>query len=119
VTAISVTTIYHNPRCTKSRQTLQLVRDHGVEPLIIEYLKDPPSEAALTKLVKQLGIEPYDLLRRNEQPYKDLNLAKKKDDPKALIKAMAQHPILIQRPIVVKGSKAALGRPPEDVLAIL
>lgn len=119
MTAKSVTTIYHNPRCTKSRQTLQLVRDNGVEPLIIEYLKDPPSEATLTKLVKQLGIDPYDLLRRNEQPYKDLKLAKKKDDPKALIKAMAKHPILIQRPIVVKGSKAALGRPPEAVLAIL
>jgi arsenate reductase len=116
---MTLTTIYHNPRCSKSRQTLQLVRDHGVEPLIIDYIKDPPSEAALTNLIKKLGIDAFDLLRRNEQPYKDLKLAQKKDDPKALIKAMAEHPILIQRPILVKGKKAALGRPPENVLEIL
>ena len=112
-------TIYHNPRCTKSRQTLALLHERDLEPVVIEYLKDPPSEATLTELVKQLGIDPFELLRRNEKPYKDLNLAKKKDDPKALIKAMAKNPILIQRPIVVRGNKAALGRPPEDVLEIL
>jgi len=117
--AKSKTTIYHNPRCTKSRQTLALLQDRGIEPVVVEYLKDPPDEATVTKLVKQLGIDPFDLIRRNEKPYKDLGLAKKKDNPKALIKAMAKHPILIQRPIVVKGSKAALGRPPEEVLEIL
>ena len=112
-------TIYHNPRCSKSRQTLQLLHDEGVDPDVVEYLKAPLTEATLTKIVKQLGVDPFDLIRRNEQPYKDLNLASKKDDAKALIQAMVKHPVLIQRPIVVKGAKAALGRPPEDVLEIL
>ena len=119
MTSKSKVTIYHNPRCSKSRQTLQLLRDEGVDPNIVEYLKASLTEAALSKLVKQLGVDPFDLIRRNEQPYKDLNLAAKKDDAKAMIQAMVKHPVLIQRPIVVKGAKAALGRPPEDVLKIL
>ena len=112
-------TIYHNPRCSKSRQTLQLLQDQGIEPKIIEYLDDPPDAKTLEKLLDMLGIDPIDLIRKKEQPFKDLGLAKKKDDRQALITAMVKHPILIERPIVVKGSKARLGRPPEQVLDIL
>jgi arsenate reductase (glutaredoxin) len=111
--------IYHNPRCTKSRQTLQLLRDNGIEPEIVEYLKTPPDGKTLSAILDLLGIGPRDLMRRNEAPWKELGL----DDPslsrKALIDAMVSHPILIERPIVVAGRKAAIGRPPEKVLEIL
>lgn len=111
--------IYHNPRCSKSRETLELIRGKGIEPKIVEYLKTPPSAKELKSLVARLGIAPRDLIRKKEAPYKDLGL----DDPKlsddALIKAMIENPVLIERPIVVKGDKAALGRPPEAVLKIL
>lgn len=112
-------TIYHNPRCSTSRQTLALLKEHGVEPTVIEYLNNPPDQTTLKKLVKRLGIRPIDLVRRSEVPYKTLGLAKKQDDDAAIIKAMAQHPILIQRPIVVKGNNARLGRPPQRVLELL
>ena len=112
-------TIYHNPRCSKSRQTLQLLRDNGIEPEIVEYLKTPPDAATLAGLLKKLRLEPRQLMRAKEAPYKDGGL----DDPAleeaALIAAMVAHPILIERPIVVTGRKAALGRPPEAVLEIL
>jgi len=112
-------TIYHNPRCSKSRQTLALLQDNGVEPKVVEYLKDTPDAATLDALLKKLKLEPRELMRRKEAPYKDLGL----DDPglsrTALIAAMVEHPVLIERPIVVKGAKAALGRPPEKVLEIL
>jgi len=112
-------TIYHNPRCSKSRQTLALLQDRGIEPKVVEYLSDTPDAATLDALLKMLKLEPRDLMRRKEAPYKDLGL----DDPglsrAALIAAMTRHPILIERPIVVKGAKAALGRPPEAVLEIL
>jgi arsenate reductase len=112
-------TIYHNPRCSKSRQTLALLQDRGIEPKVVEYLSDTPDDATLDALLKKLKLEPRDLMRRKEAPYKDLGL----DDPglsrAALIAAMVEHPILIERPIVVKGAKAALGRPPEAVLEIL
>jgi arsenate reductase (glutaredoxin) len=112
-------TIYHNPRCSKSRQTLELLRDRGVDPRIVEYLKSPPSAKRLGEILDLLGAEPRAVMRKNEAPYKDLGL----DDPKlsraALIKAMVDHPILIERPIVVAGGKAAMGRPPEAVLKIL
>jgi arsenate reductase len=113
---MSKVTIYHNPRCTKSRQTLALLQDRGVEPDVIEYLKTPPDETTLAKLVKQLRIEPAQLIRRKE--YKALGLPDT-DDPKELIARMAAHPEIIERPIVVKGSQARLGRPPEQVLEIL
>ena len=112
-------TIYHNPRCSKSRETLTLLRDQGVEPEIVEYLKDPPNAQLLSDLLTQLGLEPRALMRRKEAEYAQLGL----DDPslsrEALIEAMVAHPKLIERPIVVKGGKAALGRPPQAVLEIL
>ena len=114
-----MTTIYHNPRCSKSRQTLDLLRENSVEPTIVEYLKEPPDAPTLKKLIKKLGIKPADLIRKSEAVFKELGLAKKLDDPEALIKAMVKHPILIERPIVVKGNQARLGRPPGDVLEIL
>jgi arsenate reductase len=112
-------TIYHNPRCSKSRQTLALLQDRGIEPKVVEYLSDTPDAVTLDALLKKLKLEPRALMRRKEAPYKDLGL----DDPglsrAALIAAMVEHPILIERPIVVKGARAALGRPPEAVLEIL
>ena len=112
-------TIYHNPRCSKSREALSLLRDQGVEPEIVEYLKDPPNAQVLSELLTQLGLEPRALMRRKEAEYAELGL----DDPAlsrdALIEAMVTHPTLIERPIVVKGGKAALGRPPQAVLEIL
>ena len=112
-------TIYHNPRCSKSRQTLALLQDQGIEPEVVEYLKDTPDAKTLDGFLQQLDMEPRALMRRKEAPYKELGL----DDPglsrEALIAAMVEHPILIERPIVVKGKKVALGRPPEKVLDIL
>ena len=112
-------TIYHNPRCSKSRQTLALLQDKGVEPEIVEYLKNPPSHETLSQLLDQLGLEPRELMRRNEAVYKELELKDPALDRKALINAMVENPILIERPIVTCGTKAALGRPPEAVLDIL
>lgn len=112
-------TIYHNPRCSKSRQTLALLQERGEDPKVVEYLKDTPDAETLDGFLKKLDMEPRELMRRKEAPYKDLGL----DDPglsrEALIAAMVEHPILIERPIVVKGKKVALGRPPESVLEIL
>ena len=109
-------TIYHNPRCTKSRQTLALLRDQGIEPNVVEYLKTPPNEQTLGKLVKLLGIEPRELIRKKE--YRALDLPQT-DDPDEIIARMATHPQIIERPIVLTGKKACLGRPPENVLEIL
>jgi arsenate reductase len=111
-------TIYHNPACTKSRETLALIRARGHEPKIVEYLKTPPSEAELTAIVRKLGIEPLELIRRNEQVFKDKYAGKTLAD-KEWIKAMVKDPILIQRPIVVRGIAAAIGRPPEDIERLL
>lgn len=109
-------TIYHNPRCTKSRQTLALLHEQGVEPEIVEYLKDPPDVPTLKKIIKQLGIEPGELIRKKE--HKQLGLPAT-DDADELIARMAEHPEIIERPIVVAGRHARLGRPPENVLEIL
>ena len=112
-------TIWHNPRCSKSRQTLELLRSKGVEPAIREYLKDPPSKAEVEKLIDLLGGDPHDLIRDGEPEFKALG-KKKADLGKAdIAKAVAAHPILLQRPIVVAGSRAAIGRPPEAVLPLL
>jgi arsenate reductase (glutaredoxin) len=111
-------TIYHNPACTKSRETLALIRARGHEPQIVEYLKTPPSEAELTAIVRKLGIKPLELIRRNEQVFKNKYAGKTLAD-KEWIKAMVKDPILIQRPIVVRGDAAAIGRPPEDVERLL
>lgn len=111
--------IYHNPRCSKSRATLALLREKGIEPRIVEYLKTPPSREELEAILARLGMQPRDLMRKKEKIYKELGL----DDPDLsrdqLIDAMLENPILIERPIVVFGDKAAIGRPPEKVLEIL
>ena len=111
--------IYHNPRCSKSRQTLALLRERGIEPEIVHYLESPPSEARLEELLDMLGMPARELMRRKEAPYRELGL----DDPsltrRELVAAMASHPILIERPVVVCGRRAAIGRPPERVLEIL
>ena len=112
-------TIYHNPKCTKSRETLALLQQRAVKPEVVEYLKTPPSAAELDAILKKLGIEPRELMRKKEDAYAEARL----DDPKLirkqLIAAMVKHPILIERPIVVNGKLAAIGRPPEKVLEIL
>lgn len=112
-------TIYHNPRCNKSRQSLALLNERGLEVEIIEYLKTPPNAATLARLLDGLGLEPRDLMRKQEAPYKELGLDDPALDRAALIAAMVENPILIERPIVVAGGRVALGRPPEAVLAIL
>jgi arsenate reductase len=112
-------TIYHNPRCSKSRQTLQLIEAHGIKPKIVEYLQTPPSAAELKDILTKLGIKPRDLLRSGEARYAELGLKDAKLGDDALIAIMAENPILIERPIVIKGNKAAIGRPPEKVLEIL
>ena len=110
--------IYHNARCTKSRQTLELIRNAGIEPEIIEYLNDVPSEAELKEIIALLGIKPYDLLRRGEADFKDHFKGKDLSDDE-WIAAMVKYPKLIERPIVVKQKKAVLGRPPENVKTFL
>lgn len=112
-------TIFHNSRCSKSRQTLQLLQDRGVQPTVVEYLKDPPSAAQIANLLTLLDMTPRELMRRKEPAYTENGLDAAELDDAALITAMHEHPILIERPIVVAGDRAAIGRPPENVLAIL
>lgn len=114
-----VTTIYHNPRCSKSRQTLALLEERGISPRIVEYLKTPPSAAELKTILKRLGLSPRNLMRKGEPLYAELGLKDRDLDDDALIALMAANPMLIERPIVVSGGKAAIGRPPEAVLEIL
>ena len=111
--------IYHNPRCSKSRETLELLRSRGLEPQVIEYLKVPPDEHTLDQLLRQLGLEPRKLMRQQEDLYTELGLHQGNHSRQELIRLMAQHPILIERPIVVCGERARLGRPPARVLEIL
>ena len=113
---MSNVTIYHNPRCTKSRQTLALLNERGIEPTVIEYLKTAPDNATIRSLLEKLGIGPAELIRRKE--HRALGLPDSSDSDE-LIARMAEHPEIIERPIVVKGAKARLGRPPEQVLEIL
>lgn len=110
--------IYHNPRCSKSRQTLKLLEEQGIQPNIIEYLKTPPSVDELKTLLNNLKLNARGLMRTKEDIYKKLDLASENSE-QALIKAMVTNPKLIERPIVVNGDKAAIGRPPENVLDIL
>ena len=112
-------TIYHNPRCSKSRQTLAILEEQAVELEIIEYLKTPPSQQELQDILNKLGISPIELMRKGETVFKELQLADKSDDETALIDAMVNKPILIERPIVLANGKAKIGRPPESVLEIL
>jgi arsenate reductase len=112
-------TIYHNPRCSKSRATLALLEARGVKPKIVDYLKSPPSAAELKAILRKLGLTPRDILRTGETVYAELGLEDRELDDDALVALMVKNPILIERPIVVAGNKAAVGRPPENVLAIL
>lgn len=112
-------TIYHNPRCSKSRQTLELLRARGIEPRIVAYLETPPRADELARILDLLGLEPRQLMRRKEAAYRDNGLDDSGLSREALIAAMLAHPILIERPIVLADGKAALGRPPEKVLEIL
>ena len=112
-------TIYHNPRCSKSRQTLALLNERGLEVEIVEYLKSPPDAATLAGLLDGLGLDPRQLMRKKEAAYKELGLDDPALDRAALIAAMVENPVLIERPIVVAGARVALGRPPEAVLDIL
>ena len=111
-------TIWHNPRCSKSRQTLALLEERGIEPAIRLYLGDSPSDSELRKVLTALDVDPREIMRTGEKIYKELAL-KDQDDPDALIAAMMENPILIERPIVITDKGAALGRPPESVLDIL
>ncbi len=111
--------IFHNPRCSKSRQTLELLREQGLEPEIIEYLKNPPTAKELDEILKMLNMEPRDLMRKREPEYKATGMNDESLDRQALIEGMVATPKLIERPIVIANGKAAIGRPPENVLSIL
>jgi arsenate reductase len=111
--------IYHNPRCSKSRATLTLLQEHGIQPQVIDYLQTPPSAGELETMLQLLGMAPRDLMRRDEPEYAELGLDADDLGRDQLIAAMVAHPRLIQRPIVLANGKASLGRPPEAVLAIL
>lgn len=112
-------TIYHNPRCSKSRQTLAILEENGVQPQVVEYLQTPPDSATLKQILGKLGMSARDLLRKGEDAYKENQLNKPELSEHELIDYMLRYPKLIERPIVVKGDKAVLGRPPENVLDLL
>ena len=112
-------TIWHNPRCSKSRQTLQLLEARGIQPIIVRYLEQPPSQRVLSEVLSLLGLAPRQLMRRKEALYRELGLDSADLGDEQLIAAMVANPKLIERPVVLANGKAALGRPPEDVLAIL
>jgi arsenate reductase len=118
VTSLKVQ-ILHNPRCSKSRATLQLLKDHGVDPEIILYQQTPPDRKQLTSILAQLNMQPRQLLRKGQSEYKEMGLANDGLSDDDLIEAMLKAPILIERPIVLANGKAAIGRPPESVLEIL
>jgi arsenate reductase len=111
-------TIYHNPRCSKSRQTLALLHENGVKPNVVEYLNDMPDKTTLKKILASLGIKPHDVLRTKEAEYKQAGLSRESSDNE-ILDALIKYPKLLERPVVVKGKKAAIGRPPEKVLEIL
>jgi arsenate reductase len=115
---VSALTIFHNPKCSKSRETLALLQGRGVQPRIIEYLKTPPTAAELEAIVAKLGIAPEQLVRKGEDVYKSKYAGRTLTDAE-WVAAMVADPILIERPIVVAGSRAAIGRPPESVLPLI
>lgn len=110
-------TIFHNPRCSKSRETLALLEDKGLDLTVVEYLKEPPSASELKTIIKKLGLKARDIVRTKEDAFKSLKIDLENDSQ--VIAALAKHPVLLERPIVVVGEKAALGRPPENVKKIL
>ena len=111
-------TIYHNPRCSKSRATLALLQQNGIEPTVVEYLKQPPDRAALNRILTKLGVQPEEIVRKGEDAYKQ-HFAGKQLSRDQWLDALAAHPVLIERPIVVKGDRAVIGRPPENVLDLI
>ncbi len=111
--------IYHNPRCGKSRQTLALIEEAGIQPEVIEYLKTPPTAEELDSILKKLKLEPGDLMRKGEDIYRELKLKERELTRQEAIAIMVEHPKLIERPIVIKGQQAVLGRPPENVNSLL
>lgn len=112
-------TIYHNPRCTKSRQTLALLEEKGHKPRVIEYLKTPPDEATLRDIQQKLGTSAEAMLRKKEEAFASSGLKDKTLNDDNILSAIAKHPKLLERPIVIAGNKAAIGRPPENILGIL
>ncbi len=116
---MSDTVIYHNPRCSKSRATLALLNEKGVEPKVFEYLKTAPSEEELDFILTTLGMEPRDLMRKHEKEYKEAGMDNPDLSREELIRLMVANPKVIERPIVIKDGKVAIGRPPESVLDIL
>ena len=111
--------IYHNPRCSKSRQALQLLRDAGIEPTIVEYLKTPLVKEELRNISHLLGLRPKDFVRKIENDFKDNDLSRFLEDDEKIIEAMLSFPKIIERPIVVSGGKAVIGRPPENVQKLI
>lgn len=111
--------IYHNPRCSKSRATLALLRERGLEPEIVEYLESPPGRDELASLLEKLGLRACDLVRRGEDVYRAAGLDEQKSSDEDCLRALLAHPVLMQRPIVVNGDRARIGRPPEAVCEIL
>jgi len=112
-------TIYHNPRCSKSRETLELMQDNGLKPDVVLYLDNPPTVIELRNLLGNLNMNPRDLLRKGEDLYKSLNLKDENKSDEEIIEIMAENPKLIERPIVVLGDKGIIGRPPENVLKLM
>lgn len=110
-------TIWHNPRCSKSRETMSILESRGAETEVVKYLEEKLSVQSIKEVLKKLGISARELMRTKEEEYKSLGLKDEKDEEK-LIEAMVEHPKLIERPIVIKGNKAVLGRPPEKVLEL-
>ena len=111
--------IYHNSRCSKSRAALEFLRGKSIEPKIVEYLKTPPSEAELRELLRKLGLTPRDILRDGEEDFARLKLEDPKRTDDELIAAIAKHPVLLQRPIIVRGKRAVIGRPTENIQELL
>lgn len=112
-------TIYYNPKCRKSREALQIIKERGIDPDIRYYLEDPPSKQELSEILRKMGKRPRDIFRKSEPLYKDLGLKNKDLPDDVLLDHLNKHPILIERPIVVKGQRAVLGRPPEDIKKII
>jgi len=112
-------TIYHNPRCSKSRLTLELLKDKGIDPKVILYLETPPSEKELVIILKKLNMEAKELLRKGEAEFKEQNLSDASKSEEDIIQAMVHFPKLMERPIVIYGDRAVIGRPPENVLKII
>ena len=111
--------IWHNPRCRKSRDTLKLLEENGISPEVRLYLKETPTVEELKRSIKMLGVEPRGLMRTKEALYRELGLKDPSTSSSALLEAMANHPALIERPLVIHGDQAVLGRPPENVLALI